>query len=216
MIVVDPPARFRPRRGVALSLIALPALLTLCPCTRAMGAPGPITLGARLRASGRAECRFVRVSTDPLTRRVVRLDGRVMLELPSRARLDFPATGERVTLRADGGEWLEPRLRQMVVFDSVRAAGARRWWQLLSEGAAPGVMVERRAGGHLVLRSEGGAGPDSARLDLDAAGLPVRLVIPDGESQVEFRFARWSFIRGQAPALFRQQAPPGFERVELP
>src|SRR5204862_7434876 len=128
-------------------------------------------LGTRLRASGRAECAFVRVATDPLSGHAVQARGRLALELPDRARLDFPATGERITLRGDGGEWLQPRLRQLVVFGPERASQARRWWQLLIDGSAPGIEVTRR-GRRLLLHSAAGAGPDSASLELDAAGMP--------------------------------------------
>ena len=180
------------------------------------GAPFPLRLGARLRAAGRAECGFVRAATDPWTDRPTLTRGRIVLELPDRARLEFPSTGERITLRGDGGEWLQPRLRQLVVFPPERAREARRWWQLLIDGSAPGIEVSRRTGRRLVLRSARGAGPDSASLDLDAAGLPTRLRAPDAGGPVEYRFARWSFGRARGDSAFRQRAPAEFERVELP
>ena len=36
------------------------------------------------------------------------------VEPPDRARLDVLATGERITLRQDGGEWLQPQMKQVV------------------------------------------------------------------------------------------------------
>lgn len=173
-------------------------------------------LGARLRAAGRAECTFVRVATDAFSGRPVSTRGRLTLEPPDRSRLEFPTTGERITLRGDGGEWLQPKLRQLVVFGPERAGGVRRWWQLLIDGSAPGIDVLPRGARVLVLRSSAGAGPDSARLELDGAGLPSKLVVPDGEASVEFRFSRWSFAAAQGPAGFRQRAPTEYERVELP
>jgi hypothetical protein len=169
-----------------------------------------------LRAAGRAECGFTRVATDAFSGRPLRTRGRLTLETPDRSRLEFPTTGERITLRGDGGEWLQPKLRQMIVFGPGRAATARRWWQLLIDGAAPGIEVTPRGGRTLSLRTTGGAGPDSARLELDAAGLPVRLVVPDGDAVIEYRFTGWSFRAGRGVAEFRQRAPSQFERVELP
>src|SRR5215468_8644484 len=36
-----------------------------------------------------------------------RMKGALAVEPPDRARLDVAKTGERITLRADGGEWLQ-------------------------------------------------------------------------------------------------------------
>jgi hypothetical protein len=184
--------------------------------TPTWGGPLSLRLGSRLRAAGRAECSFVRVAADPWTGRTLSTRGRLALEVPDRARLDFPSTGERVTLRGDGGEWLQPKLKQIVAFGPARAGAARRWWQLLIDGTAPGIDVTPRDGGRLVMHAGGGGGPDSASLDLDAAGLPTRLLVPDQAQQVEYRFTRWRFSPARGEAAFRQQAPTGFERVELP
>jgi hypothetical protein len=181
----------------------------------APAAPG-LRLGARLRAAGRAECAFTRVATDAFSGQPLRTRGRLTLETPDRSRLEFPATGERITLRGDGGEWLQPKLRQLVVFGPDRAAGARRWWQLLIDGQAAGIEVRASGPRAVTLRAVGGAGPDSARLELDGAGLPSRLVVPDGEATVEYRFARWIFGPARGPAAFRQRAPAEYERVEMP
>lgn len=158
----------------------------------------------------------MRVATDAFSGRALSTRGRLTLETPNRSRLEFPATGERITLRDDGGEWLQPKLRQLVVFGPERARGARRWWQLLIDGVAPGVEVQSRGARVLLLRSSGGAGPDSARLELDSAGLPARLVVPDGETRVEYRFKRWSFGAARGVTAFRQRAPAEFERIEMP
>ncbi len=183
----------------------------------AWGAAFLLRLGARLRAEGHAECRFVRIVTDSWTGRPTRTPGRIALEPPDRARLDFPTTGERVTLRGDGGEWLQPRLRQLVAFGPARAGDARRWWQLLIDGSAPGIDVSARPGRRLLLVSTGGGvGPDSASLELDAAGLPTRLGVEDGAQQVEYRFSRWTFGPPRGTAMFQQRAPAEYERVEMP
>ena len=202
-----------PRFAAACALLATTAIAGV---TVSAGAPLPLRLGVRLRASGRAECSFVRTATDAWTGRPTLTRARVALELPDRARLDFASTGERVTLRADGGEWLQPRLKQMVAFGPTRAGAARRWWQLLIDGSAPGIEVSTRPGRRLIFVATGGSGPDSASLELDAAGLPVRLLVPDESQHLEYSFSHWKFTNARGEASFRQQAPAGFERVELP
>ena len=210
----------RPRRRVsrplARALFTLLVVITAYRSDAATLAPPRMRLGARLRAAGHAECAFVRVSTDAFSGRRQQTRGRLALETPDRSRLEFLSTGERITLRGDGGEWLQPRLRQLIVFGPARASGARRWWQLLIDGSAPGIEASARGAREISLRASGGAGPDSARLELDGAGLPSRLVVPDGGDNVEYRFARWSFGPAQGVSAFRQRAPSEYERVELP
>ncbi len=198
---------------VLLAALAL-SLMTTSP-SRAADANG-LKLGARLHAAGRADCAFVRVATNPFSHQPVRTRGRLLLELPDRARLEFPTSGERITLRSDGGEWLQPRLRQLIVFREAQAAGARRWWQLLMEGHAPGIELVSQRGRVLRLHSTGGAGPDSARLEIDGRGLPQRLVVPDSGGELEYRFSGWSFGAPRGAEAFTQHAPAGYERVELP
>ena len=198
----------------ALGILVLGALLTSSPG----GATGTVALklGERVRGAGRADCVVVRATLDPFTRKPIRARGRLSLEPPDRARLEFPQTGERITLRGDGGEWLQPRLRQLIVFPESSAAGARRWWQLLIDGRAPGIELVSKRGRVLRLRSTDGAGPDSARLVLDGAGLPAKLVVPEGGAEVEYRFSRWTFGPARGTAAFTQHAPGGYERVEMP
>jgi len=206
-----------PRRVVAVGSVAFvvaSALLTLA--LPAASATSPLRLGARLKSAGRAECSFVRIAADVFSGGTQSTRGRIALERPDRARLDFLGSGERVTLRGDGGEWLQPKLRQLVVFTPERAAGARRWWHLLIDGAAPGIALETQPGRRVILRSVGGAGPDSATLDLDAAGLPTRLRVPNGDAIDEYRFSRWSFGPARGAKAFRLPTPAGFERVEFP
>src|SRR5262249_14853419 len=134
---------------------------------------------ARLRDHGRAATWLTREKSDdagPAVR------GRVILEPPDRARLDFGRTGERVTLRSDGGEWLQPRLRQCVKLGPARARAALEWWDLLL-GRDPHAFTERELGRHslLIVRAQRDAPADSAWILLDAAGLPARIEIhPEG------------------------------------
>lgn len=181
-------------------------------------APSPFaaTLGARLKASGRAEVRFVRESQDPLSDATRREPGRLVLEPPSRAALEFDSSGERVTLRADGGEWLHPGLRQLVTFDADQVAGASMWWRLLMNGQAKGVRVRAITPRRLELNFEGDAGLDHAVLELGRDGLPTRFEIPEAGGVVAYRFNGWAFRRPRGPAAFRQSAPPGFDVVAMP
>ncbi len=102
------------------------------------------------------------------------------------------------------------------MLSATHASEARRWWQLLIDGSAPGIDVTRRPGRRLTFRSVAGAGPDSASLELDAAGMPTRLRVPDAGEWVEYRFSGWAFGRARGDSAFRQRAPASFERVELP
>ena len=60
--------------------------------------------------------------------------GRVRVEAPDRVRLDF-TTGEKITLRSDGGEWLQPATKQLLRIPRDRASGALRWWRVLLPGS---------------------------------------------------------------------------------
>jgi len=119
-------------------------------------------------------------------------------------------------LRPDGGEWLQPRLHQMITLDSLRAAAAGRWWQLLMDGHAPGIDVSPRGTRAVAFLPTGDAGPDSAVLRVDPAGLPVLLTVTDGSGESRYSFSHWTFVTKRGPAAYRQHLPPGFELVPLP
>jgi hypothetical protein len=177
-------------------------------------------LVARLRAAGRAEAELHWSVPGPAGTPVPQR-GSLALEPPSLARLTVPATGERVTLRADGGEWLQPGLRQLVRLTPRHAGAAMRWWRLLAGGGAgdDGWARERRlAPGRyrIVVGGPGGPAADSAEVWLDARGLPSRLVLgPEGDAQ-EYRLSGWRFRRARGARDFRLSAPAGYEDVDLP
>ena len=185
--------------------------------TRTLGAAR--ALAERLESSGHAEARLERSVFDPIDgkRRVVR--GRLSLEPPDRAALFFPATGERVTLRGDGGEWVQPRLRQMLVLGPERAAAARRWWELLirehddrfsAHSLGPNLLV-------VTARAADGAPVDSAWVTLDRVGLPSRLEIEEGsDGRTAYRFTNWVFGRARGRAAFVLVAPNGYEVIRVP
>jgi hypothetical protein len=201
------------RRTLLLALVV--ALAWAAP---GRGAPAPASaraLLARVRASGRAEASVRLRRVDPLSGRTIERGGRLALELPQRARLDLD-DGERLTLRADGGDWLQPALKQLVRAGPRGAAGALRWWGALLDPAGSG-LEERRAGERVFsLRMRGGDGT-ALQLELDAQGLPRRLILDSGDGgRLEYRLTRWRFLRPRGAADFVLDAPAGFEVVALP
>lgn len=171
----------------------------------------------RLARAGRAEASLTRRFQDPLRGGQVVMHGRLALEPPDRARIDFDETGERVTLRADGGEWLQPQLEQMLRFGQAGAMGALRWWTLFGGVTGAGVS-ERRIGPRewMITMPASGVAGDSARVELDAVGLPHRIVIvEEAGAPVEYRLEGWRFTKPRGRPAFVIQAPPGYEVFDL-
>ena len=176
-------------------------------------------LAARIAASGRAEAELERRSLDAFTGAWRTTRGRVALEPPDRARLEFPASGERIALRGDGGEWLQPALGQMLRLGPDHAASARRWWELLLAGTADR-FVERPLGGRrfaVVRKQDPGRHADTAWVALDAQGLPARLEYGAAEGErVEFRLRGWKFGPARGRGAFVIAAPESVTVVDLP
>ena len=162
-------------------------------------------LATELKRAGRAE---VTMSWDAGGGK---RSGTLALEPPSLARLDVGSSGEKVTLRADGGEWLQPALHQMLKLSPEHSGAAMRWWRLLAGGEAARERRLARGGYRLVVGT--GADADSAEVWLDARGLPSRLVLGEG---LEYALRGWRFTPARGVTAFRIQAPPGVEVVELP
>jgi len=168
----------------------------------------------QLRRAGRAESTLdwtiMGAMGEPAPQR-----GQLALEPPSFARLDVPRTGERVTLRPDGGEWLQPQLHQMIRLSPKHAGAAMRWWRLLAGGEG---ASERRlgAGRYRLVVGAGTPGADSADVTLDSRGLPVRLRLGEGEDAQEYRLSGWRFVKARGERDFRLSAPAGIEVVEMP
>jgi hypothetical protein len=171
---------------------------------------------AGLRSSGRAEATLRLSRLDPLSGRANEVRGRLILELPRFARLELD-DGQRLTLREDGGDWLQPATRQLVRAGSRSAAGALVWWGALLDPQATGVE-ERQAGTRLYVLTRPGVGEALAqRIELGADGLPRRLTVEVSPGErIEYRLLRWRFLRPRGPADFVLRAPAGFEVVELP
>jgi len=175
------------------------------------------TLGAKLRAAGRGEVRIERVSFDPFTGDPRAVTGTLSLERPNLASLEFPATGERLTVRSDGGEWLQPQLKQMVRFGAPDAAGAARWWTLLLDPTAPGftarALPDRR---YVLIDTHASSVSDSAWITLAADGLPVRLEVAEGPGErTLYRFRGWRFLPARGRTAFEQKPPRDYQVVQL-
>jgi hypothetical protein len=176
-------------------------------------------LATRVRGAGRAEAQIERRALDAFTGKWRSIRGRIALEPPDRALLEFPSTGERIALRGDGGEWLQPALGQMLKLGPENAAASRRWWDLLLPGA--GIAFEERKLGPgrfaVVRKEDAGRGADTALVALDAQGLPARLEyrVP-GSERVEFRLSGWKFARARGRAAFVLRPPDSLQVVDLP
>lgn len=210
------PQRRRGRvRGRAACLVAL--LVTVA------AHAGPVSAATlessralvdQLRRAGRAETTLEWTITgatgEPSPQR-----GQLAVEPPSFARLDVSRTGERVTLRPDGGEWLQPQLRQMIRLSPRHAGAAMRWWRLLAGGEG---ASERRlaAGRYRLVVGAGTPGADSADVTLDSRGLPARLRLGVGDEAQEYRLSGWRFVKARGERDFRLSAPAGTEVVEMP
>jgi outer membrane lipoprotein-sorting protein len=143
--------------------------------------------------------------------------GALAVEPPDRARLDVAHTGERITLRADGGEWLQPSVHQLMILKPRHSVGAMRWWRLLAGGA--GATEKKLAAGRyrLVVAATPASDADSAEVSLGSGGLPERLELDDGSgSRMIYRLTGWKFTPARGAAAFRITAPPGTETIELP
>ena len=220
------------RRGRAIGAALALALPLLAPAAPECAASGPVPatplectrrLAAELKRSGRAEATLVWNVEGPPGVAASRRSGTLALEPPSLARLDVAATGDRVTLRADGGEWLQPGLRQLIKLSPRHAGAAMRWWRLLAGGEGARERRLGRGGYRLVVAAGGGPGTanrveaDSAEVWLDARGLPARLVLDDGAGgRQAYTLHGWRFTRAKGAAAFRLAAPVGIEVVELP
>jgi hypothetical protein len=172
---------------------------------------------ARMRGAGRAQVRIERRAFDAgsAEERVVR--GRVALEPPALARVDFDG-GESVTVREDGGEWLQPALKQLVRLGPARARSALGWCDLLLAPGA-GVIAARDLpdGRVLLLRPEAGSVSDSAWATLDTSGQPTLLEVRENAGElVRVRLRHWTMGSARGRAAYVIAPPHGFEVVDLP
>ena len=214
----------RARAAVVLAVAALAAMAPPPAGAQAAGDSAAVsrplaatrTLVRRLAASGRAEVALRRESPDPLTGSAAPLAGRLALEPPDRVRLDFPESGERVTLRADGGEWLQPALAQMLRLEPGQVAPALGWWSLFLDAGGRRFTERRLGSGEYLVRplDAHGAG-DSVRVSLGADGLPARVRVRGPGLDADYRLTGWRFLAARGRGAFVLEAPPGVTVVEL-
>jgi hypothetical protein len=172
----------------------------------------------RLRSAGRAEAAVETTVEDLLGGKARTVRGRLALELPHRVRLDFPEH-ESLTLREDGGDWLQPHTRQLLRSGPESAQAALRWSAVLLESGTDGIRERPMSGGGFELTR---TGADSARAErqrvwLGADGFPARLEIVNsaGERRA-YGLSGWKFSRARGREAFVLHAPAGFEVVDLP
>lgn len=216
------------RTALALVALALPATFTAAPgaapakrapTTRAAATPSLASsraMLARLEASGRAIASFQHSQPDPFGDGAREQRGTLAIEPPDRTRLDF-ASGESVTLRSEGGEWLQPELGQMLRLGAGQVEAARRWWSLLLPGAASRFTEKNLAKNRFLVIARGDGAADSAWVTLGADALPsgLRFRGVDGEF-VEIRFTQWKFSKARGRAAFVLEPPAGIDVIELP
>ena len=208
-------ARSMLRHGCAMIVC-----LTLASAPTSAAAPAlEATQGllAGLARSGRAEAMLSWSVPAPPGALSETMQGALALEPPDLARLDVRATGERITLRGEGGEWSQPAMKQFIRLTPRHSVAAMRWWRLLvsGTGASERRLAARRY--RLTIAGTPQAAADSADVWLDARGLPSRLELADGMGGKQiYRLAAWRFSKPKGAAAFRLTPPPGVEVVEMP
>jgi hypothetical protein len=207
--------------GAGPGLEAAPAAHPALHSTRA--------LVGKLAKSGRGEVPVTVSRADPLGGPDHVDEGRLSLEPPDRVRLDFATTGERIALRGDGGEWVQPQTRQMVKIRRDQAGLATWLWEVFLAGGAD-AFVEQAAGPEaagkpapggkrfmLEPRDRNAGLPGKITIQTDSNGLPseVRFTDPDG-AETRYRFRGWSFRAAKGAKAFTLSAPHGYATVDLP
>lgn len=172
---------------------------------------------AGLARTGRAEALLSWSVPGPPGALSETMSGALALEPPDLARLDVRGNGERITIRGEGGEWLQPAMKQLIKLTPRHSVAAMRWWRLFvsGTGAIERQLAPRRY--RLTIEGTPQAAADSADVWLDARGLPSRLELSDGMGGKQvYRLAAWRFAKPKGVAAFRLSAPPGVEVVEMP
>jgi hypothetical protein len=200
-----------PKRRLVVSLLA--SLILAPPADSADPPRATKVLADRLRATGRAEAEV----TQSLPGDATAHRGTLALEPPDRVRLDFPKTGERLTVRTDGGEWLQPAAKQLLVLRPEHAAEAARAWSIFLDGERSAYAESGRGPRRSALIPREPGGPiDSVVVSLDAAGLPARLEAFTAGERLVYTFQSWRFTRPKGSTAFTLRAPAGYGIIELP
>jgi len=209
--------RFRVLAGTGAAWLI--AMLAVSPARPDGDLVSTRALVERLRATGRADAGVTVTLPDPLGGPHRKRLGRIALERPDRVRLDFPETGERIALRADGGEWIQPGLRQMVRLAPEQAGMAAWLWEVFLKGDGS-AFAERAIGERtfsLAPRAPDTGLPEGIVMRLDRFGLPAELEFEETDGvHIRYRFERWRFGKPRGAKAFTLTAPRGYEIVDLP
>jgi hypothetical protein len=156
--------------------------------------------------------------TDPMGGPDVVQRGRIALEPPDRVRLEF-TTGERIALRGDGGEWIQPSARQMVRLKREQAGMASWLWEVFLHGGTGGFTEQATGPGRfrLVPRDRDAGLPEAITVLLDARRLPAEIEYQEGGGAlIRYRFRAWRFARPRGARDFTLTAPAGYATVDVP
>ena len=173
------------------------------------------TLRSRLTAAGRAEVPVKQVVTTAGDT-VRHLRGQLALELPDRVRVEDTVSGDRLTARGDGGEWLQPALKQMLILRADQAGQVASVWRVLLD--ASDRIEERSLGqGRYVLRPRFADAPvDSVWVQVRADGLPAKMRASAGDEHWALEFGTWKFKKPRGAAAFKLSAPSDYTVLEWP
>jgi len=176
-------------------------------------------LVAKLAGAGRGEAPVIVSQSDPMGGPGREDRARLVLEPPDRVRLDFSRTGERIALRGDGGEWVQPAAKQLVRIRREQAGLAAWLWEVFLKGGGD-AFAERASGERrytLEPRDREAGLPARITVVLDPVRLPaeVRFAESDGV-EIRYRFQSWSFRSAKGPRAFTLTAPHGYAVVDLP
>lgn len=166
--------------------------------------------------SGEAQVSYM--LADPLGGPSRSVRGRIRVESPDRVRLDFAGSGERIALRSDGGEWLQPASRQLLRIPADRARSALQWWRVLLPASRESFREDSLAARRYALTPlDPDAGPVRIVVRLDPKGFPAELAVSGmADETVTYRLSGWKFGPARGAAAYRLSAPAGYETVDLP
>lgn len=189
-------------------------LVAAAPVARAEEPAAIRPLVERMTRVGRAEARVV-VTTQTGGEATASRRGTIALEPPDRLRLDY-ADGEHLATRQGGGEWLQPRLQQMLTLTAAQAGEATELWSVL-HGGSRGVG-ERRVGARLsrLTVPQGNDPPETLLVTVGADRLPAKIETRVGDVRWTIRLSSWRFTAAKGAAAFTLHAPAGFEVVPMP
>jgi len=199
---------------------ALVALLALFGVTPSFAASTPLTsvstLMKKLEASGRGEVTMTQtVISEGETLRADR--GKLSLEPPDRMRVDFKS-GERVTMRADGGEWMQPSLRQLLILRPEQAQAVVSTWRAFLDGGRDSYRETARGSRkyRLIPISPDESSADSIEVELGTDRLPRRLQLWIGDQRWWLTLSSWAFAKPKGATAFTLRAPSGYSVFEWP